>query len=47
MRESVAAFGSAGVRYLIVGGHAVGVHARPRTTKDLDVWLDGFCSGST
>jgi hypothetical protein len=33
-------FADAGVRYLIVGGHAVGVHARPRTTKDLDVWLD-------
>jgi hypothetical protein len=36
----LSAFGDAGVRYLIVGGHAVGVHARPRTTKDLDVWLD-------
>lgn len=34
------AFGDARVRYLIVGGHAVGVHARPRTTKDLDLWLD-------
>jgi hypothetical protein len=36
----LSAFGAARVRYLIVGGHAVGVHARPRTTKDLDVWLD-------
>ena len=36
----LSAFGDAGVRYLIIGGHAVGVHARPRTTKDLDVWLD-------
>jgi len=36
----LSAFGDAKVRYLIVGGHAVGVHARPRTTKDLDVWLD-------
>jgi hypothetical protein len=34
------AFADARVRYLIVGGHAVGVHARPRTTKDLDLWLD-------
>ncbi len=34
------AFAAARVRYLIVGGHAVGVHARPRTTKDLDLWLD-------
>lgn len=36
----LAAFGGKGVRYLVVGGHAVGVHARPRSTKDLDVWLD-------
>ena len=36
----LSAFGAARVRYLIVGGHAVGVHARPRTTKDLDLWLD-------
>jgi hypothetical protein len=35
----LSAFGNAGVRYLVVGGHAVGVHARPRSTKDLDVWL--------
>jgi hypothetical protein len=35
----LAAFADAGARYLVVGGHAVGVHARPRTTKDLDVWL--------
>ncbi|MGH7436216.1 MAG: hypothetical protein ACRENE_11130 [Polyangiaceae bacterium] len=34
------AFADAGVRYLVIGGHAVGVHARPRTTKDLDLWLD-------
>jgi hypothetical protein len=29
----LAAFAAADVRYLIIGGHAVGVHARPRTTK--------------
>jgi hypothetical protein len=33
-------FGAKKVRYLVVGGHAVGVHAKPRTTKDLDVWLE-------
>ncbi len=27
------------VRFLIVGGHAVGVHSVPRATKDLDVWI--------
>jgi hypothetical protein len=36
----LAAFGAERVRYLVVGGHAVGVHARPRSTKDLDLWLD-------
>lgn len=38
--EMLSAFESAGVRYLVVGGHAVSLHARPRTTKDLDLWLD-------
>jgi hypothetical protein len=38
--EMLSAFADAGVRYLVVGGHAVSLHARPRTTKDLDVWLD-------
>ena len=38
--EVLAAFADAGVRYLIVGGHAVSLHARPRSTKDLDLWLD-------
>lgn len=31
---------SAEVRYRLVGGYAVGVHAEPRFTKDLDVWID-------
>jgi hypothetical protein len=25
--------------YLIIGGHAFGVHAEPRTTKDLDLFI--------
>src|SRR5712692_8242046 len=29
-----------GVRYLIVGAHAVAFHARPRATKDLDILVD-------
>ena len=28
------------VRYLIVGGYAVGFHARPRATKDIDFLID-------
>ena len=29
-----------GVRYLVVGAHAVAFHARPRATKDLDILID-------
>ncbi len=32
-------FARSGVEYLIVGGWAVGVHAEPRYTKDLDVLI--------
>ena len=28
-----------GVKYLLIGGYAVGVHGRPRFTNDLDVWV--------
>lgn len=36
----LSAFEKFGVRYLVIGGHAVGLHARPRSTKALDLWLD-------
>jgi hypothetical protein len=38
--EMLSAFGDTGVHYLVIGGHAVSLHARPRSTKDLDIWLD-------
>ena len=28
------------VRYLVVGGYAVSLHAEPRATKDLDILVD-------
>ena len=28
------------VKYLLIGGYAVGVHADPRATKDLDIWVE-------
>ncbi len=34
------AFGRHGVRYLIVGGLAFVYHAKPRFTKDMDVWVE-------
>lgn len=40
LADLLSAFGDADVRYLVIGGHAVSLHARPRSTKDLDVWLD-------
>lgn len=38
--DLLAAFANAEVRYLVIGGYAVGYHDRPRTTKDLDILLD-------
>lgn len=28
------------VTYLVVGAHAVGFHAKPRATLDVDVWIE-------
>jgi predicted nucleotidyltransferase len=30
---------SNGVRYLIIGGYAVGYHGYPRATGDMDIWI--------
>jgi hypothetical protein len=38
--EFIVALNHHGVRYLIVGAHAVAFHARPRATKDLDLLLE-------
>jgi hypothetical protein len=39
-KDLLAIFNTHGVRYLIVGPHAVGVHSEPRGTKDLDVLIE-------
>ncbi len=39
-RDLFAAFNDAKVRYLLVGGYALAFHARPRFTRDLDVWIE-------
>ncbi len=39
-RECIALLNAHDVRYLVVGGYAVGIHGRPRYTKDLDIWID-------
>lgn len=33
------ALNEARAKYLVVGGHAVGLHGHSRATKDLDVWI--------
>ena len=38
--EFIAALNRHGVRYLVIGAHAVAFYARPRATKDLDILLD-------
>jgi hypothetical protein len=39
LKELLRAFNDHGVKYVIVGGYAFGVHAEPRATKDLDVFI--------
>ena len=38
-KELLERFNAHGVKYLVVGGHAVGIHAEPRGTKDLDIFI--------
>lgn len=35
-----ACFAAHRVKYLVVGGHAVAFHGKPRFTKDIDVWVE-------
>ena len=39
-KELLSAFNEHRVKYLIVGGYAVAVHAQPRATKDLDLFIE-------
>ena len=39
LKELLGAFNDHRVKYLIVGGYAFGVHAEPRATKDLDLFI--------
>jgi predicted nucleotidyltransferase len=38
-RDLLQGLSDAGVRYLVVGAHAVAFYTEPRYTKDLDVWV--------
>jgi hypothetical protein len=39
-KELLSAFNEHRVKYLIIGGYAVAVHAQPRATKDLDIFIE-------
>ena len=39
-RDLLAALLSVQARFLVVGAHALAVHGVPRSTGDLDVWID-------
>lgn len=39
LKELLSAFNKHGVKYLVVGGYAFGVHAEPRATKNLDLFI--------
>lgn len=39
LKEILAEFARHDVQYLVIGGYAVGFHAEPRFTKDLDLWI--------
>jgi Aminoglycoside-2''-adenylyltransferase len=39
MKELLHAFNAHRIKYLVVGGYAVGVHTEPRATEDLDIFI--------
>jgi hypothetical protein len=39
-RDLLAEFVAAGVRFLVVGAHALAAHGVPRVTGDLDLWVE-------
>lgn len=38
-KDLLSVFNAHGVKYLVVGGHAVSFHAQPRATKDMDIFI--------
>lgn len=39
-REFISLLSAHGVRYLVVGAHALAAHGRPRATGDIDFWVE-------
>ncbi len=40
LKELLSALNAYSVRYVVIGGYAVFIHAQPRMTKDLDVFIE-------
>jgi len=38
--DLLTALNAAEAKYMLVGGHAVGLFGRPRATKDFDLWIE-------
>lgn len=38
-KEFLRLLNASGVRYLLIGGYAVGYHGYPRATGDIDIWI--------
>lgn len=38
-KELLSVFNARSVRYLVVGGYAVSLHAQPRSTEDIDIFV--------
>ena len=38
-KELLSIFNARNVRYLVVGGYAVSLHAQPRSTQDIDILI--------
>jgi hypothetical protein len=38
-KDLLVLFNKYGVKYLVIGGYAVGIHSEPRGTKDLDLFI--------
>jgi len=45
-KELLSALNDHNVEYVVVGGYAVGAHAEPRATKDLDVFIRADAANS-
>ena len=46
-KDLLSAFHAQNARYLIVGGYAVSLHAQPRATKDLDIFIKADPANAT